>query len=294
MLLLVSVLALVGATILVRLQGSDSPTMNAGSTVTPAAPSSRPSAEASSAGTTPHGTPTPGSSSAGPTGSIHLLGFGDSVMAGAGCDCDDFLQQTGALLKQGTARSVITVNNSANGETAAGLLTDLRTDDSLTAEIRTADVIVLTIGANDLGPALDDWVGDACDRSCYHPEVEAMGDRLSAILTLVDRSKRAGASVFVLTYWNVFEDGDVGAGDYDEGYLTWSDQVTRDANATLCQAAELAAATCVDTYAPFKGADGGTDPTHLLAEDGDHPNEAGTTLIATVVAAAVERHGVSG
>lgn len=215
-------------------------------------------------------------------------------MFGAGCDCEDFLAQTGALLHRRTGRPVDTVNNSANGETAADLLGDLRTDDAYTVEIGRADVIVLTIGANDLGPVLDDWVGDACERSCYHPEDEAMGDRLSAILTIVDREKKAGASVFVVNYWNVFEDGDVGAGDYDEGYLAWSDKVTRDANATICQAAELAAASCVDLYQPFKGADGTKDPTPLLADDGDHPNQAGTTLIAAVVAAAVQRRGSLG
>ena len=50
----------------------------------------------------------------------------------------------------------------------------------------------------------------------------------------------------MLSYWNVFEDGDVGAADYGEGYRSWSDEVTRDANATICQAADLGGATCVD------------------------------------------------
>lgn len=93
------------------------------------------------------------------------------------------------------------------------------------------------------------------------------------------------------SYWNVFEDGDVGTDDYGDGDLSWSDQVTRDANTTICQAAELAEATCVDLYVPFKDADGKTDPTRLFADDGDHPYDAGTLLIATVLAAAVQRSG---
>ena len=227
----------------------------------------------------------------GPAGPVRLLGFGDSVMAGAGCDCDDFLAQAADLLESSTGREVDTVNNSANGETADDVLRELRTDDAFAAEIRRADVIVLTIGANDLSPVLDSWVDDDCGHGCYHPEVEAMGDTLSAILTLVDREKKPQASVFVTSYWNVFEDGDVGTDDYGDGYLSWSDQVTRDANATICQAAQLAKATCVDLYVPLKGADGRTDPTRLLAGDGDHPNGAGTTLIATVLAADVQRSG---
>ncbi|GAA3696999.1 hypothetical protein GCM10022204_11160 [Microlunatus aurantiacus] len=264
----VSVLVLVAAAVLVRLHGVEP--------------------------TAAHRSTPPSATTPAATGPLHLLGFGDSVMAGAGCDCDDFLRRTGDLLERRTGRAVVTVNDSANGETAADLLGDLRTDDGFTAEIGAADVIVLTIGANDLGPALDDWVGDACERSCYDPEVRAMGSRLSAILAIVDREKRASATVFVVSYWNVFRDGDVGAGNYDRGYLAWSDQVTRDANTTICRTADLADATCVDLYAPFKGADGTKDPTPLLADDGDHPNDAGTALIATVVAAAVERRGSLG
>ncbi len=105
-------------------------------------------------------------------------------MAGAGCDCDDFLAQTADLLETSTGREVDTVNNSANGETADDVLRELRTDDAFAAEISRADVIVLTIGANDLSPALHSWVDDDCGRGCSHPEVEAMGDTLSAILTL--------------------------------------------------------------------------------------------------------------
>jgi lysophospholipase L1-like esterase len=232
---------------------------------------------------------TPSSGSVRPVGPLRLIGFGDSVMAGTGCDCDDFLTQTADQLRSRTGRKVDTVNNSANGETAADVLDELRTDDSYTAEIEQADVIVVTIGANDLGPALDSWEDSGCDRSCYRPQVATMGDRLSAILTLVGRHEKPGAVVLVTNYWNVFEDGDIGSEDYGAGYLSWSDQVTRDANAAICQTARQAAATCVDLYEPFKGADGAHDPTALLADDGDHPDEAGTTLIATLLVTDVRR-----
>lgn len=244
----------------------------------------------SSTGTTTASPAVPASST-GSDDPIRMVGFGDSVMAGAGCDCDDFLTQAADRLESTTGRTVDAINNSANGETSAEVLTGLRTDDAYRAEIGRADVVVLIIGANDLGPVLDSWVDDDCDRGCYHPEVEAMGDRLSAILTLVDRAKQPSAPVFVLSYWNVFEDGDVGAADYDDGYLSWSDEVTRDANATICEAADLADATCVDLYKPFKGTDGTDDPTRLLADDGDHPNAAGTALIAAEVVAAIRRSG---
>jgi lysophospholipase L1-like esterase len=218
---------------------------------------------------------------------LRMLGFGDSVMAGAGCDCDEFLVRVGAGLHARTRRTVVTDNNGANGETASGLLQDLQTDDAQQGEIARADVIVVTIGANDLTPALDAWDDGGCDRSCYQPRIDDMADRLSAILTTVNDHKQPATPVLVTNYWNVFEDGDVGAGDYGQGYLAWSDTVTKSANTAICRAARLGEATCVDTYAPFK-ADGGKDPTGLLADDGDHPNDAGTAVIASAVLTAAE------
>lgn len=238
--------------------------------------------EPSTTPTTPRASETP--TTAAPA-LASVVGFGDSVMAGAGCDCDDFLVQAGDLLDARTGRQVTTTNHGTNGETAAGLLQDLQGDDASAAQIGRADVIVLTIGANDLVPLVSTWQDDGCDADCYTPAVQAMGKRLTALLAIVDREKKPGAAVLVTSYWNVFEDGDVGRDDYGTGFLGWSDQVTRSANRTICRAAAGAKATCVDLYAPFK-ADGDQDPTELLADDGDHPNARGTQLIASAVAAA--------
>ena len=40
----------------------------------------------------------------------------------------------------------------------------------------------------------------------------------------------------------------------------------------------------MSTYVVFKGADGKTDPTSLLAADGDHPNARGHQRIAQALA----------
>ena len=206
-------------------------------------------------------------------------------MAGAGCDCDDFLVQTGLLLHDRTGRSVTTTNHGVNGETTTDLLAELRTDDGKASAIAGADVIVVTVGANDLLPAVSTWQDDGCGADCYDPAVRAMGDRLGTLLTIVDRAKKPDAAVLVTSYWNVFEDGDVGRDAHGTGFLAWSDEVTRSADLAICAAADRAAATCVDLYRPFKGG-GDRDPTGLLADDGDHPNARGTRLIAATVAGA--------
>jgi hypothetical protein len=44
------------------------------------------------------------------------VGFGDSVMAGAGCDCDDFLTQAADRVQTVSGRPVDVINNGANGD----------------------------------------------------------------------------------------------------------------------------------------------------------------------------------
>jgi lysophospholipase L1-like esterase len=88
----------------------------------------------------------------------------------------------------------------------------------------------------------------------------------------------------VTNYWNVFEDGDVGTAENGGSFQSWSDLLTRAANAQICEAARRGGATCVDLYSPFKG-DGSKNPTSRLAADGDHPNAAGHQLIASALLA---------
>ena len=45
--------------------------------------------------------------------------------------------------------------------------------------------------------------------------------------------------------------------------------------------------TYVDLVKPFRGPSGDSDPTPLLADDGDHPNAAGVDAIADALAAKV-------
>jgi acyl-CoA thioesterase-1 len=59
-----------------------------------------------------------------------------------------------------------------------------------------------------------------------------------------------------------------------------SEEATAYANNAVLGAARATGATYVSTSSVFKGANGRTDPTSLLAADGDHPNARGHQLIA--------------
>jgi lysophospholipase L1-like esterase len=79
--------------------------------------------------------------------------------------------------------------------------------------------------------------------------------------------------VLVTDYWNVFTDGDVARSTGGQAQVDWSADVTAAANQQICAAARSAGDVCVDLVPVFKP--GGSDPTPLLAADGDHPNAAG-------------------
>jgi lysophospholipase L1-like esterase len=151
-------------------------------------------------------------------------------------------------------------------------------------EVAKADILLVTIGANDLIPLQTGDIRD-CARTCYLSVVNGVGHNVERIVAAA-RSARPSAppTVLVTNYWNVFQDGDVGTAIKGQAFEQWSDTLTREEDSRICDGAERAGATCVDLYAPFKG-DGSKNPTSLLAADGDHPNEAGHQLIASALLA---------
>ncbi len=256
----------------------------AGCGTVPAAPAVRTPSPA------PRASPSPTAGHA----TLHVVGLGDSVTSGEHCDCDDYVTGFGHLLARRTGAKVDVTDDGESGSTSDGLADDLSghgaSDRNLQSDVTRADVVVLTMGANDLGPALTAWRSGSCAASCYDPEVAQMRVDLGRVLDRVHTLDGGNARVLVTTYWNVFTDGEVARKAERSGYLAWSDTVTRQANAAIVSVAAAHAATLVDLYPPFKG-DGSQDPTDLLAADGDHPDAAGTALISRTVLAVYENGG---
>ena len=161
------------------------------------------------------------------------------------------------------------------------------------AAIGVSDVVIVTIGANDLQAALDRWHDRRCRPACPAPELSGIEPGLARILHGL-RLLHPGrpAHILVTGYWNVFPDGTMGRAKYGPDYLAWSAGVTRRANGEIAAAATAAGATYVDLYTPFKGSDGTTDPTDLLAADGDHPNQQGHDVIAASLLTALPRRAL--
>lgn len=221
-------------------------------------------------------------------GTLRVVGLGDSVMSGAHCDCAGLAEEYASALADRSGMHVSVQNLGTDGAVTGDLLEDIQKDSTTRAAIENADVVLVTIGANDLLPQLDQWRSGGCDEACFAGPAAKMGQNLSAILTAVD-SVRHGhrGTVLVTDYWNVFTDGDVARTTGGQAQVDWSTDVTAAANQQICAAARAADDTCVDLVPVFKPA--GADPTSLLADDGDHPNNAGVQAIVQALLAATPR-----
>lgn len=223
-----------------------------------------------------------------PARSWTMVGLGDSVMAGTACDCAGVVDAYAALLRQGDPGLTVRTRNLGIGGATSGDLQEALADDPDTrAAVASADVVVVTSGANDLAERLDPAEDAACDAGCLAGVLEETRAHLTGALGEI-RDLRDGrpTTVLVTGYWNDFEDGDAGLQEYGHAGLLWARNATASSNAAIRDAAAAAGATYVDLVVPFLGADGGQDPTPLLAQDGDHPNRDGVAVMAAALAAA--------
>lgn len=209
------------------------------------------------------------------------MALGDSVPSGKACHCRPFPQTYASLLSRRTGARVTGENRAVSGLDTAGLISQLRARE-VEDDVRRADVVLVTIGANDFGDHHDQVVDGRCGTGrtdCVSDELGSMGRRLAAALARV-RALRHGqpTSVLVTGYWNVFQDGDVARRAFGAAGLRASLRLTRRANAVIRSVSAAAGARYVDLFGPFEHS--GRDITSLLAADGDHPDAAGHALIA--------------
>jgi len=231
-----------------------------------------------------------------PTPSTHahahaiVVGIGDSVTAGSHCDCTDFVHLYARWLPPSEGGPATAINLGVGGSTSADLRSDLEHPSTTTQAVSRADIVLVTIGANELAPLQRTWARAGCGNDCWQDSVDGVRSNISAIVDDIDQLRHGKPTqILVTNYWNVFIDGQVARRQKGLSYLRWSDRLTRAVNGAICNGARSAGARCVDLYAPFKGGDGSRDPTNLLAADGDHPNAAGHRLIARVLLAATPR-----
>jgi lysophospholipase L1-like esterase len=91
--------------------------------------------------------------------------------------------------------------------------------------------------------------------------------------------------VVLADYWAAMEDGQVAQRDYSPAQLAAAKAATDSLNRVVQATARATHTHWVSTWQAFHGRY--SDVTELLLPDGDHPNPAGTTVIADALDAAL-------
>jgi lysophospholipase L1-like esterase len=230
------------------------------------------------------------------TGVRGVVALGDSVPAGSACDCDDYVDLLAQDLGARQQDRVGSTNLAVGGATSADVLAQL--DDPRTrGALAGADLVVVTVGANDVESAGDPTTCPGAPRSggdmdavvadCYRQQLTDLQEDLGRLLAEVrSLSAAPGGRILVTGYWNVFLDGAAGRAK-GRAYVGLADAATRAVDDRIAAAAAAQGATYVDLVTPFHGADGTADATALLAPDGDHPDAQGHAVIARALLSAV-------
>src|SRR5690348_8925472 len=91
-----------------------------------------------------------------------VVGLGDSVTAASACNCTGFLTLYSRQLQASSHIATATTNLGVPGQTSAGLLAQLQGDPNAKSSVERADIVVVTIGANDFS-----YDGTCTAVSCY-------------------------------------------------------------------------------------------------------------------------------
>ena len=209
-----------------------------------------------------------------------VVALGDSVPAGTACTCTPYVDLVADALATAQAAPVAAHNLAVAGQTTAGLIAQLHDPHAVSA-LRRADVVIVTIGANDLEEAAG--CSPSSSSACYASDLRALRTTYAQMLTRVHALVPRQSHIIVTGYWSVFLDGSV-ARHLGTTYVRNSKALTYAVNSIIASAAATASVTYVDVFTPFRG-DGDRDDTALLAADGDHPSAAGHRVIAASILA---------
>jgi len=204
--------------------------------------------------------------------------LGDSVPYGTRCRCTAFPVQVASRLAALHGPAVRSFNDSHPGYRVDDVLAQVTRSAGVRARVRVAHVVVVEIGANDVGYSSSCGTSAAC-YTARLPHVRAALTRIVTTIRALAPGRRIG--IVLLGYWNVWLDGKYAAAR-GAAYVRASVKVTRATNAIIRSVAQSTGSAYSDLWTAFRGTTS-RDDTALLASDGDHPNAAGHAVIAAAV-----------
>lgn len=211
-------------------------------------------------------------------GRIDIVGLGDSLTRGIG-DSQGFgyFGRFVDLLKSSTDQEISAANLAISGAKTPNLIEQLH-NTGVQYTISQADMIVLTIGGNDLNPGFEQLAD--IELSEYAPDVDQFTDNIRTILDTL-RSLNDTAHIYWLSLYNPFEEIE-GLDQSSEFIHSWN-------SALQYVSLDYDHVFIIPTFDLFQA-----KTKQLLSQDHFHPNDKGYQLMAERLLQKVVLHLVPG
>jgi lysophospholipase L1-like esterase len=224
--------------------------------------------------------------------SLTYVMFGDSWPYGAHCNgCRPFPGLLKDAYAAATGQAIDFRNDTTNGGTARELAAKMKSDKSIRDDIAAADIIVVSIGGNDLEAPFSAWTGGTCggdDRlDCFRDGANSLRAAYDGMLSEIDGLRGARpTAVRMVTTSNEFlaDAGLIQAFGADFG-KTGGVAITTMNRDVQCEVAEMHHAGCVDLGVALNGPD-------LLKPSDVNTQETMQTVANTIAAAGLEELGL--
>ncbi|MEO5887073.1 MAG: SGNH/GDSL hydrolase family protein [Anaerolineales bacterium] len=215
------------------------------------------------------------------------VAFGDSWPYGAHCNgCRPFPVLYADGLAATTDHRIDFVNLTTNGGTSQSLLTSIQTSEKTREAVKSADIIIIATGGNDLGPAFDAYAAGTCGGAdkldCFRKVAESLRTSFDGILTEIEGLRNGQpTAIRLVTGSNEFlaDPGliELFGADFGKTSGVSVTQMNRDVQ---CEVAAKHNAKCVDLGLALNGPD-------LL-----HPQDVNTQQAMQAVADAILASGL--
>ncbi len=195
---------------------------------------------------------------------LTFVGLGDSITRGVGDETSDgYFQRTVNTIEKELDHEIIATNLAVSGATSPELLQQLE-EPGTQKLIRSADVIMMSMGANDLSPGAANLTADTVN--LFNPDRAGYAANTGTILTKLNELNPE-AEIYWLGLYNPFEDFPEFAGA-EVFIMEW--------NYILAQAVNgFPKVKVIPTYDLFQG----HIPDYLYT-DHYHPNKTGHQIIS--------------
>lgn len=197
---------------------------------------------------------------------VRIVGLGDSLTKGSGDSTDQgYIGRLATNIERDTNTTILVENYAVHGRQTPKLYKMLE-EDQAKASLAEADLIVMSIGGNDLMKVVKEHFLDL-QIDVFQQEQTNYVERLDAIMKRI-RSINSEAPILFIGLYNPLLENFQSVTEIDQIVQRWNgasqDTVEKDDNTTF-----------VPIYELFSSVD-----ENLFFEDGFHPNDQGYELIA--------------